>query len=257
MRITESPCDANIHLSKFDFNCDEIDPTVPKPLPQNLNHFMLIVGKPGSSKTTLLLNMVCKRGKMYNKKFDKVFLFSPSLGTIDDCPFEGLPDDQMYEELSEDILTGALEQISGNGEKVLFIMDDVVNDMKKEARLEKLLCKVLMNRRHVCGAGGSLSVWITTQVYNKVPAPVRKCASHLILYETKNRMELDSLFNEVIVGMTKMEWYQLCKYVWDKRYNFMFLDTTKSFNHMYHKLFNQLHLTTEMDEKMRESEGLL
>ena len=103
MRITESPCDANIHLSKFDFNCDEIDPTVPKPLPQNLNHFMLIVGKPGSSKTTLLLNMVCKRGKMYNKKFDKVFLFSPSLGTIDDCPFEGLPDNQMYEELSEDI----------------------------------------------------------------------------------------------------------------------------------------------------------
>ena len=104
-------------------------------------------------------------------------------------------------------MTDALEQIRGNGEKVLFIMDDVVNDMKKEARLEKLLCKVLMNRRHVCGAGGSLSVWITTQVYNKVPAPVRKCASHLILYETKNRMELDSLFNEVIVGMTKMESY--------------------------------------------------
>ena len=50
-------------------------------------------------------------------------------------------------------------------------------------------------------------MWITTQVYNKVPAPVRKCASHLILYETKNRMELDSLFNEVIVGMTKMESY--------------------------------------------------
>eukprot|EP01046_Picozoa_sp_COSAG06_P082392 COSAG06_NODE_29420_length_556_cov_45.571116_2_plen_32_part_01 len=32
-----------------------------------------------------------------------------------------------------------------------------------------------MNRRHQCGSGGSLSVWITTQVYNKVPAPVRKC----------------------------------------------------------------------------------
>ena len=152
MRITESPCDANIHLSKFEFNCDEIDPTVPKPLPQNLNHFMLIVGKPGSSKTTLLLNMVCKRGKMYNKKFDKVFLFSPSLGTIEDCPFEDLPDNQTYEELSEAILTDALQQISGKGEKVLFIMDDVVNDMKKEARLEKLLCKVLMNRRRYKGS---------------------------------------------------------------------------------------------------------
>ena len=51
-----------------------------------------------------------------------------------------------------------------SGEKVLFIMDDVVNDMKKEARLEKLLCKVLMNRRHQCGSGGSLSVWITKKL---------------------------------------------------------------------------------------------
>eukprot|EP01050_Picozoa_sp_SAG11_P025013 SAG11_NODE_5505_length_1542_cov_15.231462_2_plen_161_part_00 len=29
----------------------------------------------------------------------------------------------------------------------MFILDDVVNDMKNGARLEKLLCKVLMNRR--------------------------------------------------------------------------------------------------------------
>ena len=250
MRILEHACESKICLSKFSFNCDEVDSSVPKPLPQNLNHFMLIVGKPGSSKTTLLLNLMCKRGKMYNKKFDKVYLFSPSLGTIDDCPFEELPDDQKYEELSYEILHGVLQEIKDSGEKVLFIMDDVVNDMKKEYHLEKLLCKVLMNRRHQCGAGGSLSVWITTQVYNKVPAPVRKCVSQLVMYETKNRMELDSLYNEVIVGLKKEEWYQLLKYVWDKKFNFLFLDSTKPFNQMYHKNFNNLHLTTEMDDKI-------
>ena len=250
MRILEHACENKICLSKFQFNCDEVDSSVPKPLPQNLNHFMLIVGKPGSSKTTLLLNLMCKRGKMYNKKFDRVYLFSPSLGSIDDCPFEELPEDQKYEELSYEILSGVLEEIKDSGEKVLFIMDDVVNDMKKEHHLEKLLCKVLMNRRHQCGAGGSLSVWITTQVYNKVPAPVRKCASQLVMYETKNRMELDSLFNEVIVGLKKDEWYQLLKYVWDKKFNFLFLDSTKPFNQMYHKNFNNLHLTTEMDSQI-------
>ena len=185
---------------------------------------------------------------MYNKKYDRVYLFSPSLATIEDCPFEDLPEDQKYEELSEAILEGVLEEIKDSGEKVLFIMDDVVNDMKKEARLEKLLCKVLMNRRHQCGSGGSLSVWITTQVYNKVPAPVRKCASQLVCYETRNRMELDSLYNEIIVGLTKMEWYQLCKYVWDKKFQFLYLDTTRPFSKMYHKNFNQLSLTTEQDE---------
>ena len=79
MRIRESGCDSSIVLSKFKFNCDEVDKSIPAPLPQNLNHFLLIVGKPGSSKTTLLMNMICKRGKMYNKKFDRIYLFSPSL----------------------------------------------------------------------------------------------------------------------------------------------------------------------------------
>eukprot|EP01046_Picozoa_sp_COSAG06_P048035 COSAG06_NODE_7100_length_2634_cov_107.897830_3_plen_113_part_00 len=66
MHIRECGCDEKIVLSKFKFNCDEVDKSIPDPLPQNLNHFLLIVGKPGSSKTTLLLNMICKRGKMYN-----------------------------------------------------------------------------------------------------------------------------------------------------------------------------------------------
>jgi len=250
MRILEKQNDSNIKLSKFKFNCDEVDSSIPDPLPKNLNHFLIICGKPGSSKTTLLMNMICKRGKVYNKKFDRVFLFSPSLSTIDDCPFEDLPEEQKFEELSYDILEGVLEDIKDSGEKVLFIMDDVVNDMKKEFHLEKLLCKVLMNRRHQCGAGGSLSVWITSQVYNKIPAPVRKCASQLVLYETKNRMELDSLYNEVIVGLRKEEWYQLLQYVWDKRFNFLYLDTTNNFNKMYHKNFNRLEITTEMSDKM-------
>jgi hypothetical protein len=101
MRIREQACSSNICLSKFKFNCDEIDPSIPDPLPKNLNHFMLIVGKPGSSKTTLIMNLICKRGKMYNKKFDRIYLFSPSLGTIDDCPFEELPQQQRLQGVTE------------------------------------------------------------------------------------------------------------------------------------------------------------
>ena len=82
MRIIEKGCDPSIKLAKFKFNCDECDKSIPNPLPQSLNHFMMIVVKPGSSKTTLIMNMICKRGKMYNKKFDRIYLFSPSLGTI-------------------------------------------------------------------------------------------------------------------------------------------------------------------------------
>ena len=48
MRIREIGCDDTIKLSKFKFNCDEVDKSIPDPLPQNLNHFLLIVGKPGA-----------------------------------------------------------------------------------------------------------------------------------------------------------------------------------------------------------------
>ena len=106
---------------------------------------------------------------MYNKKYDRIYLFSPSLGTIEDCPFNDLPDDQVFDELSYDILDSVLEDIRDCGEKVLFIMDDVVNDMKKEARLEKLLCKVLMNRRHQCGSGGYLYMHAKVSMYRSLP----------------------------------------------------------------------------------------
>ena len=76
----ELPEDApKIVLSKFNFSCDSIDESIPLPLPQMLNFFMLVCGRPGSGKTSLILNLVCKRGIMYNKKFDKIFLYSPSL----------------------------------------------------------------------------------------------------------------------------------------------------------------------------------
>ena len=131
MRIREVGCEESIVLSKFKFNCDEVDKSIPDPLPQNLNHFMLIVGKPGSSKTTLLLNLICKRGKMYNKKFDRIYLFSPSLGTIEDCPFEKLADEQMFEELSEEILQGVLDEINL---KSMSILKDAQNIVRTQDR---------------------------------------------------------------------------------------------------------------------------
>ena len=87
--------------------------------------------------------------------------------------------------LDYSVLESVLEDIKDSGEKILFIMDDVVNDMKK-MEIQTTISKMLMNRRHLAGSGGSTSFIITTQVYNKIPAPIRKTASHIIIYHTKN-----------------------------------------------------------------------
>lgn len=96
LTIRETEPENKIVLSKFNFSCDDIDDSIPAPLPQMLNFFLLVNGRPGSGKTSLILNLIAKRGKLYNKKFDRVFVFSPSLVTMANNPFEDLPDNQLH-----------------------------------------------------------------------------------------------------------------------------------------------------------------
>tara|TARA_R110000803_G_scaffold209410_1_gene278973 strand:- start:2565 stop:3329 length:765 start_codon:yes stop_codon:yes gene_type:complete len=239
LNIRETENEDKIVLSKFNFSCDDKDETIPKPLPQMLNFFLLVNGRPGSGKTSLILNLIAKRGKLYNKKFDRVFVFSPSLTTMANNPFEDLPENQLHTDLNEANLTEALEDIRDSGEKILFILDDVVNDMKKSAEVQNILSKMLMNRRHLAGSGGSTSFIITTQVYNKVPAPIRKTASHIIIYHTKNKKELDTIYDELIIVPIK-DFYDILKYCFDKKHHFVYIDVDKSYDKMFHKNFNCL-----------------
>jgi hypothetical protein len=243
MNIRETEADEKIKISKFNFSCDDVDESIPKPLPQILNFFMLVCGRPGSGKTSLILNLICKRGKMFNKKFDKVYIFSPSLLTMKDEPFGDLPEEQVNNDLTLTNFSKALDDIKGTGEKILFILDDVVNDMKR-MDMQTILSKALMNRRHLAGAGGSASFIITTQVYNKIPAPIRKTASHIILYHTKNKKEIDTIFDELII-IPQKDFYEILKYCFDKRHNFIYIDVNKSYDKMFHKCFNQLEFSSK------------
>ena len=50
--------------------------------------------------------------------------------------------------------------------------------------------------RDLCCAGGCCSVIMTTQVYNKTSAPLRKAASHLFLWKTSNMNELGTIYDD-------------------------------------------------------------
>jgi len=243
--IRETEPDDKIVVSKFSFTCDGFDETIPKPLPRQGGFAMLIVGKPRSGKTNLLLNLTTKAHKNFNRKFDRVYLFSPSVLTMENNPFELLPDDQKYEELTLENLTAVLGDIKESGEKVLFILDDVIADMrgKGKAQLENLLHKVFFNRRHLAGKGGSVSIIATSQTYNKIDPKIRRTASHLIFFENKNKKELDTIFDEVIL-IPKKEYYDVLRYVYDRPYQFLYVDTTLPDNKMMFKNFNQLEVNS-------------
>ena len=226
-RINERTGETPIVVGKFKFTCDDIDPSIPKPLPQQGGFALMIVGKPRSGKTNLLLNLTTKAHKNFNRKFDRVYLWSPSVHTMEDDPFELLPEDQKYDSLTLQNLTEVLAEIKDSGDKVLFILDDVIADMrgKGKAQLENLLHKVFFNRRHLAGRGGSVSIIATSQTYNKIDPKIRRTASHLIFFENKNKKEIDTIFDEVVL-IPKKEFMDVMRYVYDKPFQFIFMDTT-------------------------------
>lgn len=257
MQIEELVPEEKIPMKKWRFSCDDPDLTIPRPLPQSLNFFLGINGKPGTGKTSLLLNLLCKRNKLYNNKFDKVYVWSPSLGTVEGDPFGSLPEEQMFTDLDEDNLKEVLQDIEDSGEKVCFVMDDVVNSIKKSPEIERILCMIAMNRRHLCGAGGGVSLILTSQVYNKVSCPLRKCFSHLIQLNGKQRKELDSLAEEHVC-LPKDDFYKVVRHCFKKKHDFMYLDLGKESERMFHHNFNPLVLSqagdlepAEQDEKER------
>ena len=238
--IEEKEYDKKIVISGQKFTCDDVDSTIPAPLPQKGGFAIIICGRPGMGKTSLILSLVCKQGKAFNRKFDKVFVFSPSLITMEDDPFELIPEEQKFEEVTMENLEEVLEDIKDSGEKVLLILDDVIADIrgKGKAAIENKLQKIFFNRRHLCGAGGSCSIIATSQTYNKIDPKLRKTASQLVQYKPVKK-EVENIYDDII-QIPKKEFYDVCKYIYDKKHNFMYIDTQLPEDKMIHKNFNQL-----------------
>ena len=233
-----------ITISKVNFSCDIIDPKIPKPLFQNYNHFLILSAPPRSGKSTWIQNCLCKRGKVYNKKFDLVYVVSPSLKTAKDDPFECLPDEQIEQELTVDFLQRFEEEVSESGKKVLLILDDVVNDIRKNKGVDKALAKILYNRRHITADGGDeangVSVWLTTQSYNRIPLMIRKVANGLIAFKLKNVKEILSIYDEFVIGLSKEQFMNVLKYVYKDPYDFLFMNFDEPWDQVYHRNFAKL-----------------
>ena len=210
-----------------DCKIDDVD----APLPAYYNFFMIVVGRPNSGKSTLWLNWINKRDSPYYKKFDRVYIFSNSLQTI--TTKIKLPEDRLYKGISQ--LEEVIKQLEKEDEKVLMIIDDCIADIKNV----KYITELILNRRHI---GGGISLIITTQVYNLLEKAYRKCASELVLFQTTNKEELESIYKEYS-QMSYEDFKKICRYCFKKdNHEFIFINTNK--NLFYHN-FNLLEIDEE------------
>ncbi len=125
------------NIQKINFLCDEkiCDKLDKFPMVRdNLNMYntTVIIGRQGSGKTSLTINII---KKLYKKKFHKIYVFMPqtSRNSLKPNIFETLPPEQVFEELNLDNINyvyGELKKNSETGHKSLIIMDDVQKALK-------------------------------------------------------------------------------------------------------------------------------
>lgn len=197
----------------------------------NYNFFYIIIGTPGSGKTSLWINMLLERNGLLNRKFDKVIIFSPSLGTVDKQI--DLPPEQIHDTLDFDELEKIIEEIKLTDDKVLIILDDVAAAFKKN---QKEFLKLVYNRRHI---GGGVSLIVISQVFNKIVSEVRKACSGLFWFSTTNKHEINSVFEE-LANVSKSEFENILRFSWRSKHDFIYISTE---NGRYYRNFNELKIS--------------
>ena len=146
--------------------------------------------------------------------------------------------------LTVDFIDRFVNDVSESGKRVLLLLDDVVNDIRKNKGVDKALAKLVYNRRHITADGGDeangVSVWLTTQAHNRIPHMIRKVATRLIAFKLKNVKEIQSIFDEYVVGLTKEQFITILKFVYKTPFDFLYINMDESWDDMYYRNFNKL-----------------
>ena len=200
----------------------------------------LLIGKPKSGKTSMLYALF-KQKKLFAKVFHNIYIFQPSASraSMKDQLFNQLPDDQLYEQLEYDNLKECIDRIkSGDSdENNCIIFDDMTAYLKNKQTLQ-MLKELIYNRRHL-----HTSIFFLVQTWYSVPKDIRKLFSNLFIYKTSKK-ELEEIFEE-IVEQDKDIIPKISKFVFDKPYNFLFLNTDSQ---KLYKNWDEIILATEETE---------
>jgi len=221
---------------------------VTQPLPAK-SFAMYICGQPGSGKTTTWVSLLTSRPtkacptkpRYYYRYFDRIHLIS---GSVDTLPLDKLRlnPERLHTSFDDDLLVDIVQQ-EREDENLnnLIILDDVIKDLKNS----KALAKVILNRRHCTqdkdkDNQAGLSIMITSQVYNLLPLGLRKNMSHVILFRTENKRELDSIKSELMSDLSDSQANKVLRTAWSKPHGFLFIACTKPTRERYHANFSRI-----------------
>tara|TARA_R110002050_G_scaffold195_7_gene1236 strand:+ start:213 stop:935 length:723 start_codon:yes stop_codon:yes gene_type:complete len=201
-----------------------------------LNHHStnLLIGKPKSGKTSLLLAMM-KDKKLLNRVYHNVYLFQPShsRASLKKDIFKKHPEDKMFEELTFDNLEEVLERIKGTPpeENNVIIFDDMASYLKNRETLQ-LFKELIFNRRHI-----RTSIYFLNQTFFSVPKELRRLFSNIFIFKV-SKDELKNIFDENVEDENiKSMMPDISKEVFNKPFSYLFINTD---NQKFYKKFDRI-----------------
>lgn len=185
----------------------------------NAHETNLFIGAPGSGKTSLLYAFF-KSPKIFKKTFHNIYMFQPghSRASMKDDLFSKIPEEQIYDELTNENLEAVMNTIKNEEKKYnnCIIFDDVTASLKNPD-VKKLLKQLVFNRRHL-----SCSIIFLVQSWLSIEKDIRKLFSNIFCFRV-NKNELQNIFDEVVESKSKYI-NDISKMVFDEKYKYLFIN---------------------------------
>ena len=185
----------------------------------NKSNTTIFIGRQGSGKTSLMINIV---KKLYKKCFHFVYVFMPhsSRKSLQDNIFDKhLAEDQIFEELNQANINQLYMKLKSNSEdgyRSLIIFDDVQKALKDHSVLLSLK-NIIANQRHlkVCNI-------ILLQNYFALDKSLRELVNNVIMFKL-NKTQTEKVFNECVES-AKDKFEEIRNLVYDEPYQWMLIN---------------------------------